>query len=391
MAIELFGVTEGLDLTLQNGAPYSGASILFGAGAPGGSGKPDLVGVGSKYFDITNGVDYIKKTAGAGADKWEKVPELSDLNAIAWRSKLKVVTADVIANGGTIDFASASFSDDDGPTLTEAAFVVGDLIISGNGGTEKLMRVSDITGQVVTFVDEVPALAINDNFVVKYYLPDPDGQENQAFVHYNGTDVIKLSDYDWEFANAINLTAGYAAVNGSITSADSVESAIQKLDGNQQDIQSSLGISQGAVDFGTFTGTLLADNQTAKQLFQAIETKIEELELVSSATGVTTVQVLDSVLVDDYIEAEWELIIRDDTDPTKVKFLKLAAFHNGHAGADAANVGLTEFVKKQIGANFATSVDVVLSGTGSAQVMQLTISATAAASFKARRTTISQF
>ena len=51
-----------------------------------------------------------------------------------------------------------------------------------------------------------------------------------------------------------------------------------------------LGTTQGDLDFGTFTGSTLTDNQTAKQLFQEIETALEAISgditsVLDDATG----------------------------------------------------------------------------------------------------------
>jgi len=97
----------------------------------------------------------------------------------------------------------------------------------------------------------------------------------------DGTFYVKIADTDatsdWQ-AFSFVLSAGYTPQNGDPTVGDSLEEAIEKLDGNQDDIQSALGIAQGDVDFGTFTGALLSDNLTAKALFQEIETAVEEID-----------------------------------------------------------------------------------------------------------------
>jgi len=87
--------------------------------------------------------------------------------------------------------------------------------------------------------------------------------------------MAKMADVDFAFATGIDMSAGYAAANGTIAAGDSVEEAIQKLDGNQIDIISSLGVSQGDVDLGTFTGSTISDNITVKSALQELELALE--------------------------------------------------------------------------------------------------------------------
>jgi hypothetical protein len=100
----------------------------------------------------------------------------------------------------------------------------------------------------------------------------------------NGELYVKTADTnaasDWDLV-PVQLSAGYAPANGDPTIGDSFEEAIEKLDGNQDDIQTSLGIAQGDVDFGTFTGAIIEDNQTAKAALQDLEDSMGNLVTLS--------------------------------------------------------------------------------------------------------------
>lgn len=260
----------------------------------------------------------------------------------------------------------------------------------------------------------------------------------------DGTLYVKIASAnapaDWQ--NVLSsgvLSGGYAPVNGDPTAGDTFEQAIAKLDGNTRDIQSALGIPQGDVDFGTFTGTLLSDNQTAKQLFQILETAVQEIDVnvndlvtltgvpenstdlgtftgsvisdnntikgalqeletfaesISGGTaitvsGITTLQDIDTVLVDDVHAVEWEVVVWEEATPTNKQFFKITALHDGTASADAVNVDDTKHTRLRHGGNFNNVFVVDLNGTGVTQTMRLRASSsTAGIALEARRTSV---
>ena len=149
------------------------------------------------------------------------------------------------------------------------------------------------------------------------------------------------------------------------------------------------GVAANATDLGTFTGSIIPDNVAIKPALQSLETQIESLETQKQLIGVTTVQTLDDVLVDDVLAAEWELHMKEDATPANVQVQKVFATHDGHAGADAANVDDSVDGILKLGSAFNNQVNVVLTGTGAAQKMELqVISSTAGVTFTARRTII---
>ena len=66
-----------------------------------------------------------------------------------------------------------------------------------------------------------------------------------------------------------------AAIQSLETKIDSAASSIASIQNNVTAILTALGISALDTDFGAFSGALLTDAQSAKSLFQEIETKIE--------------------------------------------------------------------------------------------------------------------
>jgi hypothetical protein len=374
MARNLFGVEKGLRLFGVNESD-PGVEILFGTAAPGGdSGEQDAAPLGSLY---------IRKN-GASSQIWQKTDTTNSasdwtLNGSSaavvgiWRPEaIKVLTNDT-QGAGTRDMTASPFADDEGTLITAADFAVNDYIISDADGTPALLRVSAVSAPNVTFVVASPALAANDTFIVENYLPDsPAAQEGRAIANYNGTVMVKLGDINWNFADGINMAVGYAAINGTVSSSDSVNSAIEKLDGNQQDLITLSGVAQGSVDLGTFTGSVIPDNSDIKEALQALETEVEE-GYQAAANAVTTVTTVDSVLVDSAAAVKWYVYARRTASPARVQALEVWATHDGTSSADATSIDETVYAKLKIGASFNLQVDLDLNGTGAAQTMRLRV------------------
>lgn len=189
-------------------------------------------------------------------------------------------------------------------------------------------------------------------------------------------------------------------------------------------IASVLGISEGDLNFGTFTGTLLADNQDAKTLFQTLETEVEslrtlsgtsagvddlgtftgttisdnttiknalqELETAVEATGdevfegtfsaVTTATTVNTVLVDNVFAAKWFVQCELDSDDTSRRAFEVYAVHDGGAATDATEADWNNISIVKVGSSIDVDVDVVLSGTGASQTMGLQLTASSAIS-----------
>lgn len=428
MARDLFRLEKGIHVVGTN--LDTGVQILFGSTVPGGETVTDNAEQGSVYHR-TNGEYYQKDTAGTGADKWVRMVNQKDLNTFVWRSEtVRAATGDAApVSGSVIDLVANPFGDDDAPTLTASDFNVDEHIIFGVGGTPKLMRVSVVSAPNITVVDADTALAANNHFIVQNYLPDtPDDQEAQALVTYNGTDIVKIGDVNWDFATGINLSSGFSPANGSVSSADTVESAIEKLVANQDDFLSAVGVAKGDTDMGTtpgwltdnttqkaldleleaeaqnvkdalgvsigddnmgaYTGDILTDNQTAKQNIQELSDAIEDVTTRTSALSVTTTTTLDSVPVDDVKACTWEVVAELVSNPAQKKYFTLSAVHDGTSSLDATATDDTEYARLKLGSTFNLTVATDVNGVGPAQVMRLRVGASAAVNVYATRTVV---
>jgi len=275
MSRDLFELELGVKITDENGD--NGISLLQGTAVPDGvSNKQDEALIGSAYFRQGTAELYLKKAnAGAPAD-WELQ---GGATIGTWRpEKVRAVTGDTgVTPGVARNLTTTPFSDDEGTQLTAADFTVGEFAIIN----EVLLEVTNVAAPNVTFSTPGSAdpLAEGDTFVAINYLPDsPGDQEGQAIVTFNGTNHVKIADVDWNFADGINLAAAYTPASGDITSADTVQSAIEKLDGNNDAQDSVLGTAQGDTDLGTFAGSTISDNVSVKVALGELESAHEEVD-----------------------------------------------------------------------------------------------------------------
>lgn len=420
MARENFSIEKGLQIYQVNSD--LSISILTGDTAPAGTGDQANAEIGSLYIRRGTGELY-QKTADAGAPADWELNGTSSAGVNRWRSELVDVITNDTQGAGSRDVVASPFADDD-DGLAGTDFTIGHYIISDADGTPVLLEVTNVVGDTVTFA-VASALVDGDAFITSKYLPDPAGQENQAMVVFSGGVMVKIADFDWSLANSINLTGSYNPQNGTIAGGNSVEEAIEKLDGNQLDLTTLSGVAQGSTDLGTFTGTTIPDAQTNKQALQALETAYEETDqnvddlitlsgvaenstdngtmdqgtiLSDSATtnallkevdaeltrqqgkssslGVTTATTVDQILVDDVSACKWLITIENAASPANKQHFEIFAGHDGHASADATSVDDTQYAKLKLGSNFNNTISVTLSGTGGTQFMNITVAST---------------
>jgi hypothetical protein len=367
------GIEKALRIYKEN-SDTEFIDLLFGAGAPGGdAGEQDAAPIGSMYLR-TNGTLYQKVANAAALSDWQ-LNGSSNVQIGAFRPEriVAVTTGAAPSSPSTINLTSSPFSDDDGATLAAADFAVNDHIIYDSDGVPKLFKVTAVASPNITVEEVLTPFVEDDAFIVHHYLPDVgNAQEKQAIVVYSGGVIVKVGDFNLAFADGVSMATGYSSRNGTVSSADTVNSAIEKLDGNQQDIQTTLGVAQGSTNLGTFTGETIPDNQTVKQALQSLESAIEDGGR-STALGVTTLAVVDSVLVDKASAVKWYVTIERQSAPQNKKHYEVFAGHNGHTAADATNVDDTVYSKLKLGANFNADLSVSLSGAGAGQVIRLNV------------------
>lgn len=279
MSRNLHEVEIGIKITDENS--IDGVSFLQGTSAPDGvSGKQGEAALSSLYFRRGTSEIY-KKIANAGAPADYELLETSGAAVGNFRPEKVIATTSEVVGNGVRDLVANPFTDDEGTTLVAADFQVGEFIIDDSAGSPVLREISVVSAPNITLITPTaaPALATDDTFMSRNYLPDtPDTQEGQALIIFNGSIIVKIADIDWNFADGIQLKAGYAAASGDVTSADTVQSALQKVDGNNDAQDTLLGTSQGDTDLGTFAGSTIVDNSTVKAALTSMESAHEEVD-----------------------------------------------------------------------------------------------------------------
>jgi len=271
MSRDFFGLEKGIRISEENSD--SNIILFVGQSAPSSSQEFLDAEIGSMYLRIGTNETYKKGVDTGSISDWE----LQGSAVVGtWRpEKVRAVSVDSVVSGVARDLTANPFSDDEGTQLTAADFTEGEFAILDN----VLYEVTDVTSPNVTFTTSNKPLQEADTFVAINYLPDsPAGQEGQAIVTYNGTVIIKIADIDWNFADGISLAAGYSAASGDVTASDTVQSALEKIDGNNDAQDSVLGTSQGDTDLGTFGGSTISDNTSVKGALGELELANEEVD-----------------------------------------------------------------------------------------------------------------
>ena len=124
-----------------------------------------------------------------------------------------------------------------------------------------------------------------------------------------------------------------------------------------------------------------------------LETAIGELDAhadrtnhEATASGITTLAGVDSVLVDDVKAVRWLIHVQQNT---KIRTFEIDATHDGTAASDATDTDYTKYAKlKMNGGISGLKVRVDLTGAGVTQAMRLTVQANAAVEVSSSRLSV---
>ena len=199
-------------------------------------------------------------------------------SGIAWRAKVKAITASTSLRSASELTALSTllpFSDDQTPVMVIGDFAIGDYIISENGATSKLWKLN--SSMQITAVG-FNALAVGDTFFVQNDILDTiAARETSAIYTFTGTAMAKMSDVDWQFATGIDLSGAYAAAAGTVAAGNTVEAAIQKIDGNANALISLSGQAGGSTNLGAATGNIVSANSTVKAAINSLDSSASNL------------------------------------------------------------------------------------------------------------------
>lgn len=334
MALELTGVGLGIALESEDGELIIGQVPISGVPSANLTLLDDL-GVGSKAYS-DNGLEYRKVLAGTGADKWV---EAGSTNDISWREP--AVTKDD-ATYADLTAAETAINDIGTPAdiggYPASSLVDGDRILfTGITGQNKnVFIVTGTPGSGATLVEDANDPTINDVIRIDF------GNSAEQVFYYDGM--------DWVSPDAALLAeiANIRAYIGKPSSGPTLP-----------DYDSEQVVTDG-------------DNLT---------TAVSKLDAVAMVTGealaVTggTPTTLDSLLTGEYLTAEWTVWVRETATGDTERFI-VRGFHNGDGTAGTATNVRNDSSRQRLGRVEGIDVDVVLTGTGGTQAMDLVVAAT---------------
>ncbi len=164
------------------------------------------------------------------------------------------------------------------PTLANGVGNAGDVYIASDAGTVNFGAgsITFAAGDWVIYSGAVWQKSINSNAVA-------------SVNGYTGVVVLDTADitedtnlYFTEPRVLATDLAGFTSGAGSVSAADTILDAVEKLDGNNLETQADVddlvtlsGVAVNSTDLGTFTGTTIPDNSDIKEALQSLETSTE--------------------------------------------------------------------------------------------------------------------
>lgn len=354
MARTNFGVELGFDIYDENGTIL--AAQIAGSAAPA-AGAPFAAQPIGTIYQRSNGDFYVKTANADAAADWKLVP-------------VQLSGSYTPANGSPT--AGDSFED---------------AIEKLDANQQDLTTLSG-EAQGATDHGTFTGTTIPDSSTTKSALQSLETAYEETDA--NVDDLITLSGSPENSTDHGTFT-GTTIPDSSTTKGalQSLETAYEETDQNVDDLITLSGVAENSTDLGTFTGAIIPDSSTVKAALQALETYTENIEGGTPiiVNNITTLQDIDTVLVDDVHATEWEIVAYEEATPANKIFQKVTALHDGTAAADATTADNTVHTKLKTGANFNLVITVDVNGTGASQTMRLRASSsTAGVTMEVRRT-----
>jgi hypothetical protein len=390
MSKNFFDIEKGLQIDTNS-------VYLTASGAPGSTTDTDAVGVGSHYTDTADGSVYAKVTAGAGTDKWKKLATedfVGGSGGTVWKDPVRVATDAAL------------------PAYTQAGTGVGATLTADAVGILTVDGVATVLGDRVLVKDEAGSPGDPDHGIYEVSL------EGTAGVAFELTRSLDNDEDDEMVANvSVGVEEGtvnddtYWAISTNnpivvdTTNVAWVQTSSAATEAELGDIRAFIGKTAAGAELPTYSSNnYIVDNDNLEVALGKIDAQLgttqgdldtAELDILkgraeSSLTNVTTVQVLDTVLVDDVSTCKWTIHAEGNllADAARKRVVEVLGTHDGHingAGADATDTDYTVYAKLRLGAAVGMNVAVDISGAGVAQVMRLTITSSTAINVRAVR------
>lgn len=369
----------------------------------------DNAPVGSKCIDSATGLEYRKKTAGAGETTWVRNASVDDIalanNGESWREP-----ADVKDDTTYTNLASAETALNTGQ-LDGVAIVEGNRILFTDitGANKNVFIVTGTPGSGATLVEDTNAPSHNDTLMInkgtsadnEFHYNDvssswvnsgANGSNEDGFQNvYLGKPTLgsSLPQYTSQnkIANNDNLTVAVGKLDAEAlvqaTNHTNQNITINGISTAVNAIETSLGnVGGDGVYVPRTTSNYIDANATIDEDLTDLDTQIKANADAILATGgantsngVTAITPVDEVLVDDIKMVRWMVHVQQGT---KVTTFEVDATHDGTTGADASNVDFTKYARLKIGGNIAgLRVNCALNGSGATQEMQVRVKANA--------------
>lgn len=347
--------------------------MISGTGAPGTGGDSTTVGVGSIYMEAATGDFYKKHTAGAGAGNWDKMATLGDVGSgISWREPSLVRDDTLYAN-----IAAAETAANVGDLVDGVTIAASDRLLFSNltAGNENIYIVSGSSG-AWTFTEDTNLATEGDATYIQQ------GTSAGFTYVFNGTDWVLISQ------GALTEIGFIQAYIGKPTDGNVLP---QYTSNNHIADNDSLTVALGKVDavLGaaiTVTGNIITIGQSVYDAIRAIDAWSATVHVDSVSLGVTTITVIDSVLVDVAAHVKWTLNIRDGA--TSIRSRVSEVTHDGvDSGADATQLDFTNFAALNSIGPLPTGLTIAfaLIGAGAAQAVELRVTSTTSVDVRAIR------
>ena len=321
MSLEFTGIARGIELD-------NATVVLPLVGNPGG-GDSDVVAIGSIGLS-DNGNIFRKRTAGAGADKWENI---GGVDQLSWREPAFVkedanfaslAAAETSMNLGTVD--GEAVSTDDRILYTNI-----------DGENRNVFTITGTVGAGATLVEDVNAATLNDVIRID------SGTSAELVFYFDGATWV----------------APDAAVLAELVN-----------------IRAFIGKPSAGAVLPQYTSEQVVTDD------QALNVAISNLDAVANvpdnslAVPAATPTVVASVLVDNFRRVVWEVSVFDTVDD-RFEGISISALHDGEGANDAALTDSSGFGRDRTGNPIAgLDYTVGLSGAGASQTMTLTFTAT---------------
>jgi len=328
-----------------------------------------ITGEGKNVFIVTG-------TPGAGATLVEDANEETNNDAI--------IIDDGTFAGNQFNYNSTSVSwiRSNQTSLDELAFI-------------RTFIGKDAAGSELPGYTSTNHVANNDTLEVAIGKLDTAVGSNDTDIGNNATSIgniqTELDDFETAMGAVIDANGDYVAFSGTnyLDSNSDLTEDLTDLDTQVKANADAIGLisnddtNQNAFMGKTSTGAETPTYSSSEIVTQSgnLESAIGELDAfldqtnhAVSISGITTLQVIDSILVDDVKAVRWLVHVQQGT---KVITYEIDATHDGTSSSDATATDFTKYARLKMNGNIVgIKINVRIAGATTAQTMELTVEAT---------------